>query len=179
VNTQPLDELYFQWLYSQVADPEVTDPSLTYWKLLKIFFTREAIWRVPNDDNRLEDGKALRLDFVSENKLGTVNREWTDLACSVLELMVGLARKLSFEDLAGGKPHYWFWKMVENLGLIGYSDDRPLSLKKIDNTLDRVLYREYKPSGRGGFFPLKHTQKDQRKVELWYQMSEYLLEQSE
>lgn len=178
MNTQPLDELYFQWLYSQVADPEVADPSLTYWKLLKILFTKEAIWQVPNDDNRLEDGKALRLDFLDETRVKPT-RDWTDLACSVLELMVGLARKLSFEDLAGGRPHYWFWKMIENLGLIGYSDDRPLPLKKIDTILHRVLYREYKRTGLGGFFPLKHTKKDQRKVELWYQMSEYLLEQRE
>ena len=178
MNAQPLDELYFQWLYSQVADPEVTDSSLTYWKLLKIFFTREAVWRVPNDDNRLEDGKVLRLDFLDQTR-ARANREWTDLACSVLELMVGLARKLSFEDVAGGKPHYWFWRMVENLGLIGYSDDRPLPLKKIESTLDRVLYRDYKRTGLGGFFPLKHTEKDQRKVELWSQMAEYLLEQSE
>lgn len=178
MNTQPLDELYFKWLYSQVADPEVTDPSLTYWKLLKIFFTREAIWLVENDVNRLEDGKALRLDFLDGTRVKPT-REWKDLGCSVLELMVGLARKLSFEDLAGGEPHYWFWKMIENLGLIGYSDARPLPLKKIDDALNRVLYREYKRTGLGGFFPLKHTDKDQRKVELWYQMSEYLLEQRE
>lgn len=179
MNTQPLDELYFQWLYRQVADPEATDPSLAYWKLLKILFTKEAVALVPNDDNRLEDGKELRFEFIDEMRLGTANREWTDLDCSVLELMVGLSRKLSFEDEAQGQPHYWFWRMMENLGLERYSDDRSLPVKKVKDILNKAIFREYKRSGIGGFFPLKNAKKDQRKVELWYQMAEYLLEQSE
>lgn len=177
MSTQPLDELYFRWLYDQVADSETTEPSLGYWNLLKALFTKEAVWRVPNDDNRLEDGKELRFEFLSENRLGPANREWTDIGCSVFELMLGLSRRLSFE--AEGQPHYWFWKLLENLRLNKYSDDRPFPAKRVDDILNRVLYREYKRTGLGGFFPLKHTTKDQREVELWYQMSEYLREQSE
>ena len=36
--------------------------------------------------------------------------------------------------------------------------------------------RRYKRSGEGGLFPLKNAAKDQRKVEIWYQLSSYLLE---
>ena len=175
MKTQPLDELYFEWLYSQVADLEAEDPSLTYFKLLKKLFTKEAVWIVPNDDNRLEDGKDLRFEFIREKHVGASNREWADLGCSVLELMMGLSRKLEFE--AGGEPHYWFWKMIENLKLRIYSDDRPFPEQLVDDILDMMLWRTYKKNGRGGLFPLRRTQKDQTKIELWYQAAEYVQEQ--
>lgn len=177
MNTQPLDELYFQWLYSQVADPEVPDPSLTYWKLLKILFTKEAVWLVENDENRLEDGKALRFDFLSEKRSTGTNHEWVNVGCSVLELMVGLSRRLAFE--AEGEPHYWFWRMTDNLGLLRYSDDLSFPVNRVEDILNRVIFRTYKRTGLGGFFPLKYTKKDQRKIEIWYQAAEYLREQNE
>lgn len=177
MNNQPLDELYFQWLYRQVADPDLKDSSLTYWKLLREFFSKEFVWLVPNDVNRSEDGKELRSEFIHEERPTRVESEWLNIGCSILELMVGLSRRLSFE--ADGEPYYWFWKLVENLGLDGYSDNRRLPKKKIEETLDRVIFRTYKRNGLGGLFPLKQTDKDQRKVELWYQKAEYLQEQSE
>lgn len=177
MSTQPLDELYFLWLYRQVADPDAKDPSLSFSALLRQLFQKEFVWIVPNDDNRAEDGKELRLEFIRDRKLETVDRMWSELGCSFLELTMGLSRRLSYE--AGGESHYWFWKLMENLGIDRYSDNRRLPIKKIEDTLDRVIYRTYKRNGLGGFFPLKTTPHDQRKVELWYQLSEYLLEQSE
>jgi hypothetical protein len=175
VITKPLDELYFAWLYRQVADPDITERSLTYWKLLKELFTREFTWSIPNDDNRSEDGKELRQEFMSEESIDDADAEWLELGCSVLELMVGLSRRLAFE--AEGEPHYWFWDMMENLGIHNYSDDRRLQRKAIGVILDRVIFRTYKRNGEGGFFPLCAPVKDQRKVELWYQLSAYVLEQ--
>lgn len=176
LNSQPLDERYFVWLYGQVADPDIENPSLTYWKLLKALFTKEFTWVIPNDDNRSEDGKALRFEFMQDLLLDDVDEDWMDLGCSMLELMVGLSRRLAFED--DGEPHYWFWRMMENLGLHRYSDNRRLLRRKIDVVLDTVIHRTYKPNGEGGFFPLRETDQDQRQVELWYQLSAYVLEQS-
>lgn len=175
---QPLDELYLTWLYRQVADPDITVPSLTYWKLLRHLYTTEFVWLVPNDDNRLEDGKALRVDFVYDEDLHDVDLEWAELGCSALELMVGLSRRLAFE--AEGEPHFWFWRMMENLGIHRYSDDwKRFPRTHVDKILDRVMFRTYKPNGVGGFFPLKNPDKDQTQVELWYQLSAYVLEQNE
>ena len=171
---KPLDELYFTWLYRQVADPQITDKSLTYWKLLKELYTKEFVWLVPNDDNRIEDGKALRIEFIHDEQLDDVDQGWLDLGCSMFELMVGLARRLEFE--ADGEAHYWFWHMMENLGLERYSDNRRLPRTHIDKILDRVIFRNFKPNGDGGLFPLKNPKKDQRKVELWYQLNSYVLE---
>lgn len=171
---EPLDELFFKWLYSQVSQTEVKDPSRTYWKLLKQLYTKEFVWLIPNDDNRMEDGKELRKEFIQTQGIKDVDQDWIEIGCSVLELMVGLSRRLAFE--AGGKAHFWFWALVENIGLDRYTDSRPLRKKKVDDILDKIIWRTYEPNGHGGFFPLKYPEQDQREVELWYQLSAYVLE---
>jgi hypothetical protein len=175
--TQPLDELYLVWLYSQVADPELTDSSLTYWKLFRELYKKEFVWVIPNDDNRLEDGKELRQEFIRDEGLNEIDQNWVDLGCSFLEMMVGLSRRLAFE--AEGEPYYWFWEMILNLNLHSYSDNRALLKTHVNKALEQVIFRTYDRNGRGGFFPLKHSEEDQRQVELWYQLSAYVLEQNE
>ena len=172
---EPLDELYFQWLYSQVGDPRIKNPDRTYWKLLLQLFKKEFIWFVPNDDNRIEDGKDLRFEFVDSAELQDVDPDWVCLGCSMLELLVGLSRRLAFE--AEGEPRDWFWQLIENLELFGMTDRFMRSDSQVvDDILDRVIYRNYDSNGVGGLFPLRRTPNDQRKVELWYQLSEYVLE---
>jgi hypothetical protein len=171
---EPLDELYFKWLYSQVADLEEVNPYATHWRLLKLLYTREFVWFVPNDDNRLEDGKDLRHEFIDEKNLRDVDSSWVSLGCSILELLVGLSRRLAFE--AEGEPLEWFWHMLENIGLHKYDDRRRFSESTINAALDRVIWRTYEADGAGGLFPLKDAQEDQRNVELWYQLSAYVLE---
>jgi len=172
----PLDELYFTWLYSQVADISVTIPSHTYWRMLKLLYDKEFVWFIPNDDNRLEDGKDLRHEFVDDEKIYDVDSSWMHLGCSMLELLVALSRRLAFE--AEGEPRDWFWKLLENLGLDIYSDREPLPTQYIDGVLDRVIWRTYHPNGHGGLFPLERPHEDQRRIELWYQLSAYVLERA-
>lgn len=171
---EPLDEAFFIWLYNRVADSSVKAPSRSYWKLLRVLYTKEFTWIVPNDDNRLEDGKQLRMAFVREAHIQDVDQDWIELGCSMFELMVGLSDRLAFE--AGGEPHYWFWHLMENLDIRGYTDDRRVPKKRIEDILDRVIWRTYDRNGQGGFFPLKGRCDDQRKIELWYQLSSYVLE---
>jgi hypothetical protein len=94
---------------------------------------------------------------------------------SVLEVLLALSRRLAF--LAGGEAPEWAWHLLENLNIEGCSD--PLNLTQsghIDEVLDALVWRTYHKSGRGGFFPLKKPKGDQRKIELWYQMQEYISE---
>lgn len=173
---KPLDELYFTWLYSQVGDPEIKNPSRTYWKILKALFTKEFVWIIPNDDNRIADGTDLRYEFVEQTQLKDVDISWVHLGCSMLELLVGLSRRLAFE--AEGEPRDWFWHLMDNLDLRVYNDGRRVFPEhKIDEKLDLVIWRGYHSNGHGGLFPLDNPEKDQRKVELWYQLSAYILEQ--
>jgi hypothetical protein len=48
--------------------------------------------------------------------------------------------------------------------------------KRLTEILEKVINRTYHSSGKGGLFPLKHAEKDQTEVELWYQMNTYLVE---
>lgn len=169
--TPPLDELYFIWLAQLVEDP---DSDVTHERLLKQLFSKEFVWFVANDDNRLEDGKDLRIEFLRETDVGAVDEEWMQLGCSFLELMVGLSRRLAFQ--AEGEPRYWFWELMHNIDLDRYVDSRRYMRLRVDAITETVIFRNYKPDGQGGFFPLRNPDRDQRGVELWYQLGEYVLE---
>lgn len=170
----PLDELYFRWLYEQVADPNFEDEDLTYWEVLKVLFQTDFVFVIRMDENRVEDGKALRRKFIGEQGLTGVSAHWVEIGCSVLELMVGLAERLAW--LADGESHYWFWELMGNLGLRGFSDSHIIPYEDVEEILNRVIFRQYGPDGRGGFFPLKHPERDQRGLELWAQLSDYVQE---
>lgn len=171
---EPLDESYLNWLYSQVATTRSRTPSKTYWNLLRLMYTVEFVWFIPNDDNRVEDGRDLRREFFLERAIRLRDSGWMDLNCSFLEMAIGLSRRLSFE--AGQEPAWWFWKLMENLDLHEYSDAKPLPKDIVRERLDAVVWRTYEPNGDGGLFPLKNPPHDQRSMELWYQLNTYLIE---
>lgn len=169
----PIDDRYLTWLYSIVGDVNIKTPSRTYWKLLRQLYTKEFVWFVPNDDNRVEDGRELRYEFADLQK---EDEAWLSLGCSMLEMMIGLSRRLCFE--ADGEPHIWFWHLIDNLGLTKFNDKRydDLAEEIIDDVLQTVIWRNYKPNGEGGLFPLMRHHEDQRELEIWYQMNAYILE---
>lgn len=173
---EPLDEQYIKWLYQQVASVRLRNPNRTYWSLIRQLFTKEYIWFVPNDDNRVEDGRDLRYEFIEKTGIHP-DAGWVDIGCSMLEMLIALARRLSFE--AEGSPKDWFWILIENLDIRDHNDayyNGRDNLKDVDDILDRVIWRTYHFDGTGGLFPLKYPPEDQRETELWYQLSHYLLE---
>lgn len=172
---EPLDDLYLSWLYAFIADPEIKIPSKSFWTLAKQMYGTEFFWFVPNDDNRAEDGRYLRVEFVEDLGLESVSPDWMQLGCSMLELLIGLSRRLSFQG--EGESRDWFWQLIDNLGL--RHDDRNrrhFPAAQVDDVLNAVIWRTYRRTGDGGLFPLRHPSCDQREVELWHQMSAYLLE---
>ena len=176
---EPLDERYFVWLYSMVANPEIGDPKVTYWRLLKQLFEKEFVWIVSRDDNRIEDGKELRIAFLRDQGLRRedVDPNWIEIGCSFLELMIAMSDRLRFEVDPDSQLAYWFWEvLMENIGLRRHNDVGNHMKRHIDDVLNRVIFRQYEPDGRGGFFPLRYPPKDQTRVELWYQLSAYVNE---
>jgi hypothetical protein len=171
-----LDELYLEWLYSQICSVRLTNPSRTYRKLFQILFTKEFVWFIPNDDNRVEDGKQLRYEFLDDASLEDLDRDWMAQDCSFLELLIGLSRRLAFET--NREPDSWFWELLENLGLRDLNDRVHIPRDVIEEKMDRVIWRTYRYNGQGGLFPLRRAGQDQRDVELWYQLSAYILERS-
>ena len=175
-----LDDVYLTWLYSLVSSVQNTNPSNNHWKLLRVLYTTAFYGYVPNDDNRSADGKDLRIEFLQSTgyPLYDPYGNWFDLDCSVLEMILALARRVAFEDEAEGSPVEWFWRMIHNLELDSYTDDIfEISVQEtIEEVLARLNTRKYARNGAGGLFPLSTTRIDQRTVELWTQMSAYLLE---
>jgi hypothetical protein len=169
-----LDEQYLTWLYARIGNVNETRAAYTFWQLLYFLQHREFVWLVPNDDNRVEDGRDLRLEFLDEAGLsGRVDPNWLGRGCSVLEMIMGVAKRMSFDtDRA---PHSCFWEMMNNLGLSGYTD-RTFNERRVSDIVENLIWRTYLPDGRGSLFPLRHPKFDQREVEIWYQMSMYILE---
>jgi hypothetical protein len=172
----PLDEQYLTWLYARIGDVSEKRPSKTYWSLLRLLYCREFVWLIPNDDNRVEDGRDLRYEFLDEAGLsGDVDPNWMGLGCSVLELIFGVAKRLVFE--ADGDFQHWVWELLTNLGLSGYTD-RGFNERQVEDIVDRFIWRTYEPDGRGGLFPMPGVDEDQRNVEIFYQLCQYILERS-
>ena len=171
--TETLDDLYLTWLYSQVGDVKVRNKSRTYWDLLRQMYNTPFVWLIPNDDNRVQDGLDLRYEWIMEIGI-TPDREWMEEDCSFLEILIALSRRLAFEG--EGHPPTWFWHLIANLGLQECTDRSKYNQEEVNEVLETVIQRTYAPNGRGGLFPLRYPKHDQREVELWYQMNEYLLD---
>lgn len=160
---RPLDDLYFEWLCELVDAGNPIDP-----KVLIEFYKTPFEDTVPNDQNRAEDGLSLRQEFMLTKMLGTrMDSDWLGLECSVLEMLIALADRAAFQT--GWSSSEWFEIFMENLGVLNNKVNTETALRKLNR-------RTYAANGKGGLFPLKHPAQDQRKVELWYQMSAYLLE---
>lgn len=170
---EPLDELYLTWLYRKVVVGRSKNPNQGYWALLRLLYTKEFVWIIPNDDNRVEDGLELRYEFIDEEHIEVDEPDWMELPCSMFEMMIGLARRLSFE--ADGEPRVWFWTLMKNIQLDSYTDDRQVPVDDVNDVLDQVIWRTYNHNGVGGLFPLRRSKQDQRDVEIWYQLNSYLL----
>lgn len=179
-----LENAYFEWLYSHIGSVKNRNPKRSYWFLAKDLFVKEYTWFIPNDDNRVADGKALRLEFLDATGfvLNDPHELWLNLGCSMLEMYIALARRVAFEtDMTALE---WFWRIMQNLELDLFNDEvyetsvRALRAiqEEVEEVSNRVIERTYSPDGVGGLFPLRSPHHDQRRVELWYQMSEYLLE---
>lgn len=167
MSTNQLDYEYYEWLIPQVDTPK-NDKS--YLGLLERLHNLEFVWTVPNDNNRLTDGLDLRFEFARKR-----SSELSLEGCTMLELLVGLSRRLAFN--AGGEAHHWAWRLLKNIGLNKMADPlSPENIEKIDQVIYALVWREYEPDGRGGFFPLENPKEDQTQVEIWYQMQAYVNE---
>jgi hypothetical protein len=177
---EPLEEQYFQWLYRKVASVRMKNPARTYWSLLRRLHMKEFVMLIPNDDNRVEDGRDLRSEFLAETGVEG-DLDWHNMGCSMLEMLVALTRRLVFEAESDFDADDWFWLILQNIELNEYTDlyvKNRFTEELIDKIIDDVIWRRYDESGKGGLFPLNEPHGDQRRVELWYQMSSYLLERA-
>lgn len=164
---------YYGWLVNHIR---VGPPKKEYYGLFEILHNTEFTWFIPNDDNRVNDGRGLRNHFMRS----VHNRRYEEgdlniMGVSTLEVLVALSERLEF--IAGGNAPDWAWQLLKNLGLNKASDPLSAAMKiHVKTVLDDLIWRQYEPNGQGGFFPLRSSVEDQTKVEIWYQMQAYVME---
>lgn len=169
-----INSRYFRWMFDLVCGKRYAK-EVSFKRLLEHLHNTEFIFSIPKDENRAEAGIDLRYRFVRIiREEGCL--DYLDGPCSVLEMMVALAIRM--EEIVddpeyGDRTGQWFWGMVVNLGLGSMTDSR-YDEQYVDDILDRFLYRDYEPDGRGGLFTVRRTDEDLRSVEIWYQMCWYL-----
>lgn len=164
---------YFEWLYDIVSRGRY-DKDVSYRKLLSYLHSREFVYYVPRDKNRVMDGAELRHSFIGhDNSILETSPE----SCSVLEMMVALSirceNSIMNDPSKGDRTQQWFWLMINNLGLGGMMDDL-YDEKSVSKIIDRFIKREYSPNGKGGLFYIKNCDRDLRDVEIWFQLCWYL-----
>ena len=151
-------------------------------ELFKIpfFITRSAPKR---DIDREKDGLELRktCDFCYNN---VFDREMRPVPCTMLEMIIGISKRMSeqlMDEDGEDKTAQYFWEIMENLGLTCMDDDNfgwdtGLAQKKIAKTCEILCKRQYNPDGTGGgMFPMPGVLGiNQKKMEIWYQMQEYI-----
>lgn len=161
--SSPLEESYFRWISEEIGRRDLHNT------LVLLHRTPFEVL-VPYDINRALDGIDLRDEFLYWNPSLIDHRDakwWIEHDCSVLEMLFALSGRLSLQ--AGGTRAEWFDHLMSNLGL-------PAPSRIAKDIIDRFNYREYEPNGGGGLFPLKNPPEDQRDIELWEQMSRYVIE---
>jgi hypothetical protein len=162
----PNELSYFYWLCDFIGGCG------NYTNLLKHLHKIDFIYLISMDGNRAEDGIRLRYRYNQEFA------EWCGRKpCSVLEMMIALAvrceENIMGNDAYGDRTRYWFYSMIDNLGLSNMTDTNYNS-DLVNKVLDKFLYRQYEPNGSGGLFIFDNPRIDARSMEIWMQLNWYL-----
>lgn len=170
---------YCTWLVNYIAGEQ-------YLKLLELLHEIEFFWSVNYDENRAKDGIDLRYRFYTEH--GVPYSDYiSEYPCSVFEMLVGLAIAIEnfimYDPMYGDRTPEWFWLMVNNLG-IAFSDRDFNGTRKRSNAMrvdirrrvDNMMTHNYDPHGNGSLFPVRETDEDMRRIELWDQANIYAIE---
>ena len=174
--SEPLENAYFRWLCAKVIqNQQPSTPSLTYWRLLTILHSTEFVWLIQGDDNRAQDGIELRSDFMLECRIPD-HPDWRALGCSVLEMLIAFSKRAEFMTEIPYRE--WFWEFIENLGLKEFNDGAEFHDEDAISIIDRFVWRTYDRNGEGGIVPITHAKEDQRHVQVWYQLCEYVVDRN-
>lgn len=195
-----MQERYFKYMMGIVGikDGMIKDRcySMLFHHLHRIIFTPF----VGLDINRAHDGKGLRYDFIyySNQKIVEFNgkeisrrEKWSyseeDMVniegpCSILEMIIALCnRRWDYRQDAYSAPYDMFVDILHNLKLTRY-DDGHYNHDRVAFIIDRVNQREFDEDGKGGMFPIPDFVmdgvwfKDQREIDIWFQVDKYLAE---
>lgn len=176
--SNPLPGLYFKWLYDQVVPTRELNGLSSYWKVCTIMHSVVFLDLVEHDSNRIADGANLRNEFLAQSGGQILDKNDVMFPdATIFEVLVALAIRANL--MIEMDVMKWFQLFLSNLRLDRYNDWYCMMhhIGGITRNLNRFNKRIYRPDGSaGGLFPLARPTKDQREVELWYQMGAYMNE---
>lgn len=172
---------YFEWMCASVCTDAEGNYISGYSRLLEYLHSVKYEYLISQDENREADGISLRYHYGWENDIpnAVIASELDIYPCSVLEMMVALARRMEADVMGdpeyGNRTYIWFFTMLESMGIDILTDD------KFDEFvawchLEIFMKRRYLPNGEGGLFTLKCPDQDMRGVEVWDQAMWWLNE---
>ena len=168
---------YFKWM-TDMMTKETLAKNISYQKLFCHLHNTEFTYdKIPEDENRAEDGIYLRYRFILDSNYSKDDLDYLDGPCSILEMMVALALRceenIMTDTRYGDRTSQWFWSMVTSLGL-GNLNDNTYAKTTVSQVLETFIDRKYEPNGRGGLFLVKGHKRDFRNIEIWNQLYAYL-----
>lgn len=179
-----ITEAYFNWLKSETF--VTLHEQRQYEGVLRVLHDIPFTWVLVSDDNRSGDAVDFRqseyINFMTVSrdvdmiKLG----QWATSAPSVLEVLLGCARRWVYY-FGGPSVPYYFNQMFANMGFRTLSGRviTPAEQDAVREKVDVWLTRQFAPSGLGSPWPLNqfaHPVADQRRVDMWGQMNAYSAE---
>ena len=176
--SMPDAQIYAEYMKWMIAFSTHGETEFYHFNLMEMLHHIPFEWYHHRDANRAIDGIDLRDLFSYETGI----MDWYHALggpCSVLEMLLGLAHRIDKEVMydheIGDRTNIWFWEMIHNLGLDEF-DDSNFRPDIVEEKVNIWLNRKYDRDGFGSIFPVKNSQKDQRKIEIWAQAQEYFLE---
>lgn len=148
------------------------------WTLVDIPFE----YSHPMDENRYNDGMGLRREFEILTEMVLEDQPGYREKCTVYEMLAALAARCENQLMRnvalGDRSKTWFFEMLRNLDILKWDFDH-LQYDYKDDICKKVgiwLRREYDSDGKGSPFPLKSVTENQKNVQIWSQMNQYLIE---
>ncbi len=174
-----LERAYFRWLCDIVGANVIGDPCKKYERLLAVLHEIDFSYTMAMDANREEDGTNLRYRYGYEHGVEPVEITAVidNRPCSILEMMAALALRVEetimIDEDAGDRTSYWFWYMVDSLGLTDETDD-DFDERHVRIAIRHFLDHDYCPDGTGGLFKVDGYSGDMRDIDIWHQMCAFL-----
>ena len=182
--TNNLSELYLVWLINLINADNYKGKS--YIKLCSLLNKVPFEPVIKLDENRLSDVQSLLRETYIQSQ-----SEWYRLTnddimelptwpVSFLELIISLAMRIDLDFMREinevDNTRIYFWILVRNLGFLEYDDEHwgEDAIISIVNRLNIVQDRKYDFDGKGGLFPLENSEVDQRNVQIWNQLCQFV-----
>ena len=184
MKTNNLSELYLEWLLRLINADNYKGKS--YIKLCSLLNKIPFKPIIELDKNREYDVQSLLRETYTQSQSEWYRLEndeiisFPKMPVSFLELIISLAMRIDLDfmrEINGiDNTRIYFWILVRNLGILEYDDEHwgEDAIISIVNRLNIVQDRKYDFDGKGGLFPLENAEVDQRNVQIWNQLCQFV-----